>query len=97
MPTRVQLQRTRGWRKPVGVITVSRPSRFGNPFALGAPHPDTGDPITRSEALVLYRRHIAGWDLSELTGHDLACWCPLHETCHADVLLELANRPGATG
>jgi hypothetical protein len=24
----------------------------------------------------------------ELTGHDLACWCPLDEPCHADVLLE---------
>jgi hypothetical protein len=22
---------------------------------------------------------------------DLACWCPLSEPCHADVLLELAN------
>ncbi len=27
----------------------------------------------------------------ELRGHDLACWCPLNQPCHADVLLELAN------
>ena len=26
-----------------------------------------------------------------LKGHDLACWCPLDQPCHADVLLELAN------
>lgn len=26
-----------------------------------------------------------------LAGHDLACWCPLDDACHADVLLELAN------
>ncbi len=26
-----------------------------------------------------------------LAGHDLACWCPLDEPCHADTLLELAN------
>lgn len=26
-----------------------------------------------------------------LRGHDLACWCPEHLPCHADVLLELAN------
>lgn len=26
-----------------------------------------------------------------LSGHDLACWCPLDQPCHADVLLELAN------
>ena len=29
----------------------------------------------------------------KLRGHDLACWCPLDQPCHADVLLELANRP----
>lgn len=28
----------------------------------------------------------------ELRGKDLACWCPLDEPCHADVLLEWANR-----
>lgn len=33
-----------------------------------------------------------------LRGHDLACWCPLEDAngnrvpCHADVLLDLANR-----
>mgnify|MGYP000854651477 CR=1 FL=1 len=26
-----------------------------------------------------------------LAGRDLACWCPLAEPCHADVLLTLAN------
>ena len=28
---------------------------------------------------------------AELAGRDLACWCPLDQPCHADVLLELAN------
>jgi hypothetical protein len=28
-------------------------------------------------------------DLAPLRGHDLACWCPLDQPCHADVLLEL--------
>ena len=27
----------------------------------------------------------------ELAGKNLACWCPLDQPCHADVLLELAN------
>jgi hypothetical protein len=27
-----------------------------------------------------------------LKGSDLACWCPLDQPCHADVLLEVANR-----
>ncbi|UIU47085.1 DUF4326 domain-containing protein [Microcystis phage MinS1] len=29
--------------------------------------------------------------VARLRGHDLACWCPLDQACHADVLLELAN------
>jgi hypothetical protein len=29
-----------------------------------------------------------------LRRHDLVCWCPLDQPCHADVLLELANRDG---
>lgn len=27
----------------------------------------------------------------ELAGKDLACWCPLDQPCHADVLLEISN------
>nr|WP_268825129.1 DUF4326 domain-containing protein [Mycobacteroides chelonae] len=34
MPERIQLRRTRGWRKPEGAIVVSRPSRWGNPFRI---------------------------------------------------------------
>ncbi len=28
----------------------------------------------------------------ELRGKNLACFCPLDQHCHADILLELANR-----
>lgn len=30
--------------------------------------------------------------LAPLRGHDLACWCQLDQPCHADVLIDLANR-----
>jgi hypothetical protein len=30
--------------------------------------------------------------IPDLRGKNLACWCPLDAPCHADVLLELANR-----
>jgi hypothetical protein len=29
--------------------------------------------------------------LAPIRGHSLACWCPLDQPCHADVLLHLAN------
>ena len=28
---------------------------------------------------------------AELAGKNLACWCPLDQPCHADVLLRIAN------
>ena len=90
-PVRIQLRRTRGWRKPDGAITVARPSRWGNPFRIGG-----SDGLTREQAIAAYRAWAASaLDAAEvrreLAGHDLACWCPLDGPCHADVLLEIAN------
>ncbi len=31
--------------------------------------------------------------LPELVGKNLACWCPLNEPCHADVLIQLVTNP----
>ena len=31
-------------------------------------------------------------NVDEIRGKDLACWCGPDDPCHADVLLELANR-----
>jgi hypothetical protein len=35
-------------------------------------------------------------DVTSLRGKDLACFCPLDQPCHADVLLELANAPSGS-
>lgn len=86
-PTRIQLRRTKGWRKPDGAVVVSRPSRWGNPFPIG---PDR----SAADAVALYRTWVepqADTVRAELGGRDLCCWCPLDRPCHADVLLELAN------
>lgn len=48
-----------------------------------------------SQAEAARERMLAG--LPELRGKDLACWCPLDKPCHADVLLEIANRSDAGG
>jgi hypothetical protein len=97
MPVRVQLKRTKGWRKPEGTVVVARPTRWGNPFRLGI----DGD---RARCADLYRQALDTGELPfsaadvrrQLAGVDLACWCPLDEPCHADVLLEVANG-GAPG
>jgi len=85
---------------PQGAVYVGRPSKWGNPFGV---HPDDGG---RRAACGLYRSWLDGdfpnteedlrseilGSLRELRGKDLACWCPLDQPCHADVLLALANQ-----
>lgn len=91
MPIRIQRQRTKGWRMPAGAIYVGRPTKWGNNFRAG----ECGG---AEFAVVAYRVALKTKpDLlraaqSELRGKNLACWCPLDQPCHADVLLELANR-----
>jgi Domain of unknown function (DUF4326) len=80
-------------RIPDGAVYVGRQapglrrSPYANPFPV-----ETYGP---AESLLRYRLHIEGFDMAtletDLTGKDLACWCPLNQPCHADVLLELAN------
>lgn len=41
----------------------------------------------------LKRRNAVLRDIGQLRGKNLACFCPPEFQCHADVLLELANRP----
>ena len=59
----------------------------------------------RQRAVDVFRSDLL-WDFSRfadlreaylwrLRDKDLACWCPLDQPCHADVLLELANREPA--
>lgn len=89
-PKRIQRKRTPGWRMPEGAIYVGRPSRWGNPWTIA----DCGSPelaVTSFRASMLAHPLNAVAARTELGGHDLACWCPLDQPCHADVLLQVAN------
>jgi len=151
---RIQLRRTKGWRKPERAVVVARPTKWGNPFPVDGSWITwtavsigfRADPAGRRRAAVALHRawltgealrlrgfapiqgveYVAGSlefhdgtvvsiadhaaylaifgartseqptlperpALDDLRGRDLACWCPLDQPCHADVLLELAN------
>jgi Domain of unknown function (DUF4326) len=85
MPERMQLRRSRGWRKPADTIAVVRPSKWGNPFT-AAEHGALA--VARFRRLLADRRDAPAPNArhpypsdeqirAELAGHDLACWCPL--------------------
>lgn len=101
-PKRIQLRRTKGWRKPEGAVVVARPSKWGNPFVVGdswtAPNGGRVVVADRAMATGMFAAHVLTWRppmvervRAALAGRDLACWCPLDQPCHADVLLEIAN------
>ena len=88
MPVRIQRKRTKGWRMPEGAVYVGRPSKWGNPYKIGTVFICDAEAATMAFAANLPM----SLDLSPLRGKDLACFCRLDQPCHADVLLELANK-----
>ena len=96
MPIRIQRKRTKGWRMPLGAVYVGRPTKWGNSCVVNQRCPACHVVITDAEdAVVGYRAHLPinlrQHIKDELRGKDLACWCPLDQPCHADVLLEMAH------
>ena len=87
-PRRLRRRRTKGWRMPAGAIYVGRPTKWGNPFVL----PTRAESVEAFAAYLAERPDLVARARQELRGHDLVCWCPPDEPCHADVWLELANR-----
>jgi hypothetical protein len=108
MPERIVMRRSKGWKKPANTIYVGRPTQWGNPFRPGEAHPEHGRPMSRDEAVALYRAALTRPNSAfnarldprctveavkhELRGSNLACWCSLDGACHADVLLDIANK-----
>jgi hypothetical protein len=94
-PKRIQRRRTKGWRMPEGAMYVGRPTRWGNPYREGDAFMAFYPPLTLGLTISLFRGYASlqtcDW-FAPLRGHDLACWCQLDQPCHANVLLELANR-----
>jgi hypothetical protein len=106
MPERIQLSRAKGWRMPDNTIKVDRTSKWGNPFKptdVYMTGPKQGQQCGAAGAVQAFRNALENdlkrekdgkvrKALSELRGRNLACWCKPGQPCHADVLLELANK-----
>lgn len=93
------------WGNPFSITPVDRHGCYpwgyrvnGDPSVASAGHIYSTEALAAERAAHLYRREIVhlvrigNRDLSVLAGKDLMCWCPLDQPCHADVLLELANK-----
>lgn len=104
MPKRIQRKRTTGWRMPERTIYVGRPTPMGNPCRVGMWRGYTAaDAVRDFRRWVDRDLAVRSYDnafgkpptldqIKALRGFDLCCWCALDQPCHADVLLDLANR-----
>jgi uncharacterized protein DUF4326 len=107
MPERIQLKRTKGWKMPPNTVKVDRSTPWGNPWPIGKCGPlgrtafDALGAVGFFEAMFTDpdMKAAAGYPdgLGLLAGKNLACWCPLTQPCHADVLLKIANSVPQTG
>jgi hypothetical protein len=100
-PVRLQLSRRKGFdlqaqsraRNGLPAARVSRPGKWGNPFQAGALGiPDAAEAVRRFRLDLLLRLSREPDLLEPLRKKNLACWCRPGQPCHADVLLDLANR-----
>ncbi len=106
-PVRIQRSRAKGSRlvSPNGlpVVCVTRPSKWGNPFRIesgsgrrAATQQERAVSVERFERALRTAEAVLAFTIAdvkrELHGKNLACWCPLGQPCHADVLLAFATR-----
>ena len=95
---RIRRKRTKGYDMQaeslalngLPAVYVGRPSKWQNLFRVG----EDGSAkvcVKKYRQMLEYHYPIKRQMIEELRGKNLACWCPLDQPCHADVLLELAN------
>lgn len=104
MPKRIQRKRTKGFKLPPNTVCVDRTSRWGNPFVV-VKDGDAAECVRKYRDMLMPYTHqskdgmmdfyvaIANMEDIQISlrGKNLACFCPLDQPCHADVLLEIAN------
>ena len=98
-PDAVIIARPSKWGNPYAVRPVSKRGPFdvyvGDWFCGQATDLQRAREIAVERFRYAIGQSFHGLDIAqaraELAGRDLACWCPLDQPCHADVLLELAN------
>ena len=105
MPAVIKRRRTKGWRMPENTVYVGRPTKWANPWKVGDRNPYGTITADKRHARAIFlgfasqNEKLVALAQVDLKGKDLACWCVDWDgigeppgVCHAEVLLELANR-----
>ena len=76
---------------PKDAVYVGRPTKWGNPYKMEDNWNDREAVVNMYKELLDMNDELANEARAELKGKDLVCYCA-PQACHADVLLEIANR-----
>lgn len=103
---RVQRKRTAGWELPENTVCVDSSTCWRNPFIVGEHGTPlkcvllymnlmSGYPslLMDNVEVQIAALHYVTRNIKTLRGKNLACWCREGTSCHADVLLAIANQP----
>lgn len=73
-----------------------RGTRYGNPYEIGDPHPDTGEEMTRNDVCDLFEQLVLPTlDVRPLHGKRILCTCELNERCHVDSIIQKIEESSA--
>ena len=91
---RIQRKRSKGWRMPENTVYVGRGTKWGNPYKVGVDGTadECVDKYAKDIDCIQGKLSFLSNDMTDLIGKDLACWCPLDQPCHADVLIDGVNQ-----
>ena len=96
-PNTVKVDRSTKWGNPciVGVHGTRAECVRWFAYAMAGyvvlGHKPDADGQWLADKLIAYAK-MACRNRRHLRGKNLACWCPLDQPCHVDVLLDIANR-----
>jgi len=86
---RVQRKREKGYRLPPNTLVITRGTKYGNPHKME-------NESEREKCIAQFARDISKALIAEFVREceekgieNLACFCPLDKTCHADVWIEI--------
>jgi Domain of unknown function (DUF4326) len=71
-------------------VYIGRPSKWGNPFKIGRDG-SRQEVIRKYKEMIIVNTELIKQIPLELKGKTLGCWCK-PDTCHGDVLAELADK-----
>lgn len=105
--TRIQRQRTAGYRLPASTVCITRPGPFSNPYRIGDRFPERLDcykwfgdgTITLENCLPAFSDYAENrlcteprWLDPLLDADYIACWCRTAAPCHGDIILQFLQR-----